>query len=63
MDQTPAAHLSAALDVRRELDLDGDVSSGRLANAVVGDAVVRAAVLLLHAVDLQDVAAILKRKV
>ena len=46
-------------DVRRELDLYGDVPPRRLADAVVCDAVVGAAVLLLDGVDLEDVAPVL----
>ena len=52
--------LSSSLNVRRKLDLDGHVPPVCLSDAVVGDAVVRPAVLLLHAVDLQDVASVLE---
>ena len=48
--------LTPALYERRELHLQGDVSPGGLAHAVVGHAEVGAAVLLLHLVDLQDLA-------
>lgn len=62
---TPTANqirtdLSSSLNVRRKLDLDGHVPPGGFSDAVVGDAVVRPAVLLLHAVDLQNVASVLE---
>lgn len=53
-------YLSTSLNVRRKLNLDGDVPPGRLSDAVVGDAIVGSAILLLDAVDLQDVAAVLE---
>jgi hypothetical protein len=55
-------YLATSLDVGRELDLDGHVPPGGLPDAVVGHAVVRPAVLLLDAVDLQDVAAVLETR-
>ena len=62
---TPTANqirtdLSSSLNVRRKLDLDGHVPPGGLSDAVVGDAVVRPSVLLLDAVDLQNVASVLE---
>ena len=44
-------------DDRRELDLDGHVPPGAVADAVGGHAVVHAAVLLLDVVDHQHVTA------
>ena len=55
-------YLATSLNVRRKFNFYGDVSSCRLSHAVVSDAIVRAAVLLLHAVDLQDVATVLFAK-
>ena len=62
---TPTANqirtnLSSSLNIRRKLDLDGHVPPGGLSDAVVGDAVVRPSVLLLDAVDLQNVASVLE---